>query len=158
MLGGLRSEAPACSVEPVMAERALRLLAALSVALSTTFAASGPARAGESAAPSAVAVCAASTAPGMPPATGPFATTSGYHAALYSQSGYPNLCPGDKASLQITYVNTGSVSWDGTIRLGTSWYEPGPDQPSLLGGDGQKGSPATGWGAYHRPAPPGLGA
>src|SRR5437867_12682056 len=36
--------------------------------------------------------------------------------------------------------------------LGTSDPTPGHDQPSLLGGDGQQGSPATGWPRYNRVA------
>jgi hypothetical protein len=36
--------------------------------------------------------------------------------------------------------------------LGTSDPIPGQDQPSLLGGDGQLGSPATGWPRYNRVA------
>jgi hypothetical protein len=41
--------------------------------------------------------------------------------------------------------------------LGTWASEPGQDQPSILGGDGQLGSPATGWPRFNRiaqqPAP-----
>jgi len=36
--------------------------------------------------------------------------------------------------------------------LGTSGPEPGQDRPSVLGGDGTNGSPATGWTRYDRPA------
>src|SRR2546423_15715154 len=36
--------------------------------------------------------------------------------------------------------------------LGTSNPVPGHDQPSQLGGDGQLGSPATGWPRYNRAA------
>jgi hypothetical protein len=34
--------------------------------------------------------------------------------------------------------------------LGTSGPEPGQDRPSALGGDGQLGSPVTGWPRYNR--------
>jgi hypothetical protein len=38
--------------------------------------------------------------------------------------------------------------------LGTWEPEPGQDRPSILGGDGQFGSPNTGWPRYNRVAVP----
>jgi hypothetical protein len=36
--------------------------------------------------------------------------------------------------------------------LGSHGVEPGQDEPSVVGGDGGRGSPATGWPRYDRPA------
>jgi len=72
------------------------------------------------------------------------------------------LCAGDTATATLAYYNSGSLGWVAG-RLGQSAYlgtwasEPGQDRPSILGGDGQLGSPATGWPRYNRiavqPAP-----
>jgi hypothetical protein len=81
----------------------------------------------------------------------------GFHAAWYGQSGYPTLCPGERSTAVVAYYNSGSAGW---VRgrmgemafLGTSDPSPGQDQVSALGGDGQLGSPATGWPRYNRVA------
>ncbi len=107
--------------------------------------------------PAAAATCASSVGPGIaPPASVP-AGIPGYHAAWYGQSGYMRLCPGDRASAVVAYFNAGSLGWyQGTMGraayLGTWASEPGQDEPSLLGGDGALGSPATAWPRYNRVA------
>src|SRR5256712_8266761 len=98
----------------------------------------------------AAVTCTAGIGPGIPPpATAP-AKIPGFHAAWYGQSGYMRLCAGDTATATLAYYNSGSLGWVAG-RMGESAYlgtwdsEPGQDQPSVLGGDGQLGSPATGW-------------
>lgn len=86
----------------------------------------------------------------------------GFHAQWYGQSGYPTLCPGQRSTATVAYYNTGSRGWvqgrmGESAYLGTWVPEPGQDQPSPLGGDGQRGSPNTGWPRHDRiavqPAP-----
>lgn len=91
-------------------------------------------------------------APGVVPAG-----IEGFHAAWYGQSGYPTLCPGERTSLAISFYNSGSSGWVAgrageTMLVGTWGPVPGQDRPSVLGGDGALGSPATGWPRYDRPA------
>jgi len=110
----------------------------------------------------AAATCAPSIGPGIaPPVTTPN-KLSGFHAAWYGQSGYMRLCPGGMAQATLAYYNSGSLGWVAgrmgqVAYLGTWDSEPGQDQPSILGGDGQLGSPATGWPRFNRiaiqPAP-----
>lgn len=103
------------------------------------------------------ASCVSSTGPGIPPPARVPAGIPGFHAAWYGQSGYMRLCPGDSATATVAYYNAGSYGWV-QGRMGESAYlgswdiEPGQDQPSVLGGDGQRGSPATGWPRYNRAA------
>jgi hypothetical protein len=109
-----------------------------------------PARAG------AAATCVSSTGPGIPPPAVP-AGIAGFHAAWYGQSGYMRLCPGERATATVAYYNSGSRGWVsgrmGEVAYLGAWdVEPGQDQPSVLGGDGQRGSPATGWVRYDRAA------
>ena len=107
-------------------------------------------------APSA-ATCASSTGPGIPPPARVPAGLPGFHAAWYGQSGYMRLCPGERATATVAYYNSGSRGWVAG-RMGEAAYlgswdiEPGQDQPSVLGGDGQRGSPATAWPRFDRPA------
>jgi hypothetical protein len=104
------------------------------------------------------AACASTVGPGIPPPSSVRSGISGFHAAWYGQSGYPTLCPGEHSTATVAYYNSGSFGW---VRgrmgemafLGTSGPIPGHDQASLLGGDGQFGSPATGWPRYNRVAP-----
>jgi hypothetical protein len=103
------------------------------------------------------ASCVSSVGPGIaPPASVP-SGVSGFHTAWYGQSGYPTLCPGERSTATVAYYNSGSRGWirgnmGETAFLGTSDPIPGQDQASLLGGDGQLGSPATGWPRYNRVA------
>ena len=105
----------------------------------------------------AAATCAASTGPGIPPPARVPAGLPGFHAAWYGQSGYMRLCPGERAIATVAFYNSGSRGWVngrmGEVAYLGSWdVEPGQDQPSVLGGDGQRGSPATAWPRYDRPA------
>ena len=101
--------------------------------------------------------CTSSVGPGIPaPASVP-AGVPGLHAAWYGQSGYPTLCAGtaQRSTAIVAFYNAGSVGWvrdrmGEAAFLGTWRHEPGQDQPSPLGGDGQLGSPATGWPRYNR--------
>jgi hypothetical protein len=108
------------------------------------------------------ATCAADIGPGIPPPSRVAAGLPGFHAAWYGQSGYMRLCPGGTATATLAYYNSGSRGWVSgrmgeVAYLGTWASEPGQDQPSILGGDGQLGSPSTGWPRYNRiavqPAP-----
>jgi len=105
----------------------------------------------------AAATCASSTGPGIPPPARVPAGIPGFHAAWYGQSGYMRLCPGERAIATVAYYNSGSRGWVagrmGEVAYLGAWaIEPGQDQPSVLGGDGQRGSPVTGWPRYDRPA------
>ncbi|MGH2377882.1 MAG: hypothetical protein ACRDGT_05345 [Candidatus Limnocylindria bacterium] len=99
--------------------------------------------------------CVSSVGPGIAaPASVP-SGLPGYHAAWYGQSGYMRLCPGERATATVAYHNAGSLGWHSGVMgqaayLGTWDWEPGQDQPSILGGDGQRGSPATGWPRFDR--------
>jgi hypothetical protein len=103
------------------------------------------------------ASCTSSVGPGIPPPTSLPSGLSGFHAAWYGQSGYPTLCPGERSTATVAYYNSGSFGWvRGRLGemafLGTSDPSPGQDRASALGGDGQLGSPATGWPRYNRVA------
>src|SRR5258708_2045017 len=81
----------------------------------------------------------------------------GFHAAWYGQSGYMSLCAGDRMTATVAYYNSGSLGWVAgrmgeVAYLGTADSDPGQDAPSIVGGDGAFGSPATGWPPYNRPA------
>ena len=108
------------------------------------------------------ATCTSDIGPGIPPPTATPTKLPGFHAAWYGQSGYMRLCPGGTAQATLAYYNSGSLGWVAgrmgeAAYLGTWQSEPGQDQPSTLGGDGQLGSPATGWPRFNRiaqqPAP-----
>jgi hypothetical protein len=101
--------------------------------------------------------CASSTGPGIPPPAAVPAGIPGFHAAWYGQSGYMRLCPGDRATATVAYYNSGARGWVagrmGEVAYLGAWdVEPGQDEPSILGGDGQLGSPSTGWPRFNRPA------
>ena len=109
------------------------------------------------ASPVATATCTSSVGPGIAPPPLPRAGIPGFHAAWHGQSGYPTLCPGDRSTATVAFYNTGSRGWVAgrmgeVAYLGTWGPEPGQDQPSVLGGDGQRGSPATSWPRYDRVA------
>ena len=98
-----------------------------------------------------------SEGPGIAAPTSVAKGLPGLHAAWYGQSGYPTLCAGSgqTSTATVAYYNSGSVGWvSGRLGevayLGTWAPEPGQDQPSALGGDGQLGSPNTGWPRYNR--------
>jgi hypothetical protein len=103
------------------------------------------------------ATCAPKLGPGIPPPAAVPSGVDGFHAAWYGQSGYQSLCPGQLASAVVAFYNSGSLGWV-SGRMGEAAYlgtwnpEPGQDRPSPIGGDGQFGSPATGWPRYNRVA------
>jgi len=106
--------------------------------------------------------CAGSVGPGIAPPANVPSGVGGFHASWYGQSGYPTLCPGETSTAVVAYRNSGSFGWVSgrmgqVAYLGTWSPEPGQDHPTPLGGDGQLGSPATGWPRYNRiavqPAP-----
>jgi hypothetical protein len=103
------------------------------------------------------AACTSSVGPGIPPPSSVPSGIPGFHAAWYGQSGYMTLCPGDTATAVVAMYNSGSRGWVSGVLgqvayLGTWNPTPGQDQPSALGGDGQLGSPNTGWPRYNRVA------
>ena len=105
----------------------------------------------------AAATCTSSVGPGIPPPVFVPSGLDGFHASWYGQSGYPTLCPGERSTAVVAYYNSGSRGWrSGRLGemafLGTWGPSPGQDRPSLLGGDGTAGSPATGWPRYNRVA------
>jgi len=111
---------------------------------------------------SAAATCTPNIGPGIPPPVATPTKLPGFHAAWYGQSGYMRLCPGGRAQATLAYYNSGSSGWVAgrmgeAAYLGTWASEPGQDQPSIIGGDGQLGSPVTGWPRFNRiaqqPAP-----
>ncbi|HEV2249423.1 MAG TPA: hypothetical protein VGT60_02825 [Candidatus Limnocylindria bacterium] len=107
--------------------------------------------------PAHAAACASSVGPGVPPPASVPAGIPGFHAAWYGQSGYMSLCPGDRMTATVAYYNSGSRGWVAgrmgeVAYLGTAASDPGKDAPSIVGGDGALGSPATGWPRYDRPA------
>ncbi len=103
------------------------------------------------------AACTSSVGPGIPPPASVPSGQPGFHAAWYGQSGYMTLCPGDTQTATVAMYNSGSAGWVSGVLgqvgyLGTWNPSPGQDQPSMLGGDGQLGSPNTGWPRYNRVA------
>ena len=103
------------------------------------------------------AACTSSVGPGIPPPASVPSGVPGFHASWFGQSGYMTLCPGDTATATVAMYNSGSFGWvKGVLGqvgyLGTWNPIPGQDQPSVLGGDGQLGSPNTGWPRYNRVA------
>jgi hypothetical protein len=130
------------------------ILLVAALALSQAF--TGP-RVAASAASSGAVDCVSSTGTGIaPPPTVP-SGIPGFHAAWYGQSGYPTLCPGERSTATVAYYNSGTRGWVGgrlgeVAYLGTWDPDPGQDRATLLGGDGTRGSPATGWPRYNRAA------
>jgi len=99
--------------------------------------------------------CAGSVGPGIAPPPSVPSGTRGFHASWYGQSGYPTLCAGETSTAVVAYANSGSFGWVSgrmgeVAYLGTWSPEPGHDKATPLGGDGQLGSPATGWPRYNR--------
>src|SRR2546428_9367719 len=97
--------------------------------------------------------CTNSTGPGIPPPTVIPAGILGRHAAWYGQSGYPTLCAGQRSTATVAFYNSGSIGWvrgrmGEVAYLGTWGPQPGQDAPTVLGGDGQLGSPNTRWPRY----------
>jgi hypothetical protein len=103
------------------------------------------------------ASCTATVGPGIPAPTSVPSGIPGFHASWYGQSGYMTLCPGDTMTAVVAMYNSGSRGWVqsqmGEVAFLGTWNPvPGQDKPSMLGGDGQLGSPNTGWPRYNRVA------
>jgi len=101
--------------------------------------------------------CTSSAGPDAPPPARPPDGIRGFHSAWYGQTGTMSLCPGDVRMASIFLANTGTRPWvlgspGNTAYLGTWGPDPGQDQPTLLGGNGARGTPVTGWAEYNRPA------
>src|SRR5438067_7847520 len=151
----------AASEPPSQARRrtSMRAVTAVALCASLLFVAGSfgsIAQADQSPAPQA-AVCQSSVGPGIPPPASVASGVPGFHASWYGQSGYMTLCPGDTMTAVVAMYNSGSFGWvKGVLGqvayLGTWNPIPGQDQPSVLGGDGQLGSPNTGWPRYNRVA------
>jgi hypothetical protein len=113
---------------------------------------------GPTAAPSPTAPpgpCVASVGPGIPAPSSVASGVPGLHASWYGQSGYPTLCVGQRSTATVAFYNSGAMGWVSgrmgeVAYLGTWGPEPGQDMASPLGGDGQVGSPDTGWPRYNR--------
>jgi uncharacterized lipoprotein YddW (UPF0748 family) len=108
-------------------------------------------------APAPPVPCTSSVGPGIPPPPTLPSGQAGFHASWYGQSGYPTLCVGEHSTATVAYYNSGSRGWvqgrmGEVAYLGTWMPSPGQDQPTTLGGDGQLGSPNTGWPRYNRVA------
>ncbi|MEK6224808.1 MAG: hypothetical protein AABM40_00785 [Chloroflexota bacterium] len=124
----------------------MRIIAAIVLVIASVF---------PPAARAAAATCTPDIGPGIAPPSATPTKLPGFHAAWYGQSGYMRLCPGGTAQATLAYYNSGSRGWVAgkmgeAAYLGTWQSEPGQDQPSTLGGDGQLGSPATGWPRFNR--------
>ena len=99
--------------------------------------------------------CIGSVGAGIAPPPSTPSGVRGFHASWYGQSGYPTLCAGETSTAVVAYRNSGSFGWVSgrmgeVAYLGTWGPEPGQDHATPLGGDGQLGSPATGWPRYNR--------
>src|SRR5438552_6858283 len=104
------------------------------------------------------AVCSGSSVgPGIAPPDRVPLGIPGFHASWYGQSGYPTLCPGERSNAVVAFYNSGSRGWvNGRMGkvayLGTWNGDPGQDEPTVLGGNGEMGSPQTGWPRFNRVA------
>jgi hypothetical protein len=99
--------------------------------------------------------CVSSVGPGIPAPPSVSSGVPGLHASWYGQSGYPTLCAGQRSTATVAFYNSGSMGWVSgrmgeVAYLGTWGPEPGQDMATPLGGDGQLGSPNTGWPRYNR--------
>ena len=132
------------------------LLAAIALAAASVV---GPPTAAASplAAPANAVCSGSSVGPGIaPPARVPLGI-GGFHASWYGQSGYPTLCPGQRSNAVVAFYNSGSRGWVSgrmgeVAYLGTWNADPGQDEPTVLGGNGEMGSPQTGWPRFNRVA------
>ena len=104
------------------------------------------------------AVCSSSgVGPGIAPPSRVPVGVPGFHASWYGQSGYPTLCPGERSNAVVAFYNSGSRGWVSgrmgeVAYLGTWNGDPGQDEPTVLGGNGEMGSPQTGWPRFNRVA------
>jgi len=109
------------------------------------------------AAPAAAICSGSSVGPGIAPPSRVPLGIPGFHASWYGQSGYPTLCPGERSNAVVAFYNSGSRGWVSgrmgeVAYLGTWNGDPGQDEPTVLGGNGEMGSPQTGWPRFNRVA------
>jgi peptidase C39-like protein len=109
------------------------------------------------AAPSSAVCTGSGVGPGIAPPAQVVSGVPGFHASWYGQSGYPTLCPGERSNAVVAYYNSGSRGWVSgrmgeVAYLGTWNGDPGQDEPTVLGGNGEAGSPQTGWPRFNRVA------
>src|SRR5438309_4772833 len=109
------------------------------------------------AAPAAAVCTGSSVGPGIAPPSRVPLGIPGFHASWYGQSGYPTLCPGERSNAVVAFYNSGSRGWVAgrmgeVAYLGTWNGDPGQDEPTVLGGNGEMGSPQTGWPRFNRVA------
>src|SRR3989454_5984054 len=109
------------------------------------------------AAPAAAVCTGSSVGPVIAPPSRVPLGIPGFHASWYGQSGYPTLCPGERSNAVVAFYNSGSRGWVSGRRgevayLGTWNGDPGQDEPTVLGGNGELGSPQTGWPRFNRVA------
>lgn len=138
--------------------KGLRVLASLGLAIAMIpLSPAGPAGAAPAVPTPRAATCTDAAGPSIPPppAASLVSGLPGYRAQFHGQSGQPTLCPGSTATATIAFRNSGSLGWyasSAPALLGTWGPEPGQDRPSILGGNGSNGSPATGWPGANRVA------
>jgi len=132
------------------------LLAAIALAAASVV---GPPTAAASplAAPANAVCSGSSVGPGIAPPARVSLGIGGFHASWYGQSGYPTLCPGERSNAVVAFYNSGSRGWVSgrmgeVAYLGTWNADPGQDEPTVLGGNGEMGSPQTGWPRFNRVA------
>src|SRR2546430_625412 len=109
------------------------------------------------AAPAAAICTGSSVGPGIAPPSFVPGGIPGFHASWYGQSGYPTLCPGERSNAVVPFYTSASRGWvNGRMGevayLGTWNGDPGQDEPTVLGGNGEMGSPQTGWPRFNRVA------
>src|SRR5207244_12738630 len=101
--------------------------------------------------------CQGTDGPGIAAPANVSSGIGGCQASWYGQSGYSTLCPGQTGTAVVADYNSGTRAWladtmGQVAYLGTWNPEPGQDRASMLGGNGEAGSPDTGWPRYNRVA------
>src|SRR5256884_2422769 len=109
------------------------------------------------AAPAAAICTVSSVGPGIAPPSFVPLGIPGFSATWYGKSGSPTLCPGERSNAVVAFFNAGSRGWVSgrmgeVAYLGTWNGDPGQDEPTVLGGNGEMGSPQTGWPRFNRVA------
>src|SRR5438046_4688341 len=109
------------------------------------------------AAPAAAICTGSSVGPGIAPPSFVPGGIPGFHASWYGQSGYPRRCLGERSNAVVAFYSSGSRGWVSgrmgeVAYLGTWNGDPGQDEPTVLGGNGEMGSPQTGWPRFNRVA------
>ena len=135
----------------------MKALVAVGAVLAISIVGAPIAAAHPAAGPAGTACSGSTVGPGIPPPARVLAGIPGFHASWYGQSGYPTLCPGERSNAVVAFYNSGSRGWVSgrmgeVAYLGTWNGDPGQDEPTVLGGNGEMGSPQTGWPRFNRVA------